>query len=88
MAASLINGKMVAGRLGGFDERELQKIIADTYPSRRDIITIGSSRSMQLRKRFFYGDQDFFNHSMAAASIQDYVSVVSLYMQRVILQKL
>ena len=79
MATALINGKMVAGPLGGYDERELQRIVVKNYPSRRDIITIGSSRNMQLRKRFFHGNQDFFNHSMAAASIEDYVSVVSLY---------
>jgi len=82
MAASLMDGKMLAGPLGGYDERELQRIVVEGHPSRRDIIAIGSSRNMQLRKRFFYGDKDFFNHSMAAASIQDYVSVVGLYMHK------
>lgn len=79
VATSLMDGKMVAGALGGYDERELQKMVVQNYPSRRDVITVGSSRNMQVRKRFLRGDQDFFNHSMAAASIQDYVSVVSLY---------
>jgi hypothetical protein len=79
VATSLITGKMVAGPLGGYDERALQKLVVENYPSRRDVVTVGSSRNMQLRKRFLHGDQDFFNHSMAAASIQDYVSVVGLY---------
>jgi hypothetical protein len=78
-AASLLDDKMVAGPLGGYDERELQRLIVEQYPKRRDMITIGSSRNMLLRRRFFHGGIDFFNHSMAAARLEDYIAITGLY---------
>jgi len=38
------------GSFGGYDERELERTVAESYPSRRDIIAIGSSKHRQLRK--------------------------------------
>jgi len=77
--ANLLDEKMVAGPLGGYDERELQRMIVEQYPKRRDMIAIGSSRNMLLRRRFIHGDIDFFNHSMAGASLEDYTAIVGLY---------
>lgn len=78
-AANLLNGKMIAGSLGGYDERELQKLIVEHSPREREMITIGSSRNMLVRKRFIHGNIDFFNHSMAAASLEDYIAIAGLY---------
>ncbi len=78
-AANLLVGKMVAGPLGNYDERELQRLIVEHYPKRRDMIAIGSSRNMLLRKRFIHGDIDFFNHSMAGAGLEDYMAIAGLY---------
>ena len=78
-AATLLEGKMVAGPLGGYDERELQKLIVEHYSKRRDMITIGSSRNTLLRKRFIHEDIDFFNHSMAGAGLEDYIAILGLY---------
>jgi hypothetical protein len=58
-AANLLDEKMVAGPLGGYDEREFQRLIVENYPKRRDVVLIGSSRSMlaqevhRARYRFF-----------------------------------
>ena len=78
-AANLLEEKMVAGPLGGYDERELQRLIVEQYPKRRDMITIGSSRNMLLRKRFIHGEIDFFNHSMSGAGLEDHVVILGLY---------
>jgi len=78
-AANLLDGKMVAGPLGGYDERVLQELIIEQYPKKRDMIAIGSSRNMLLRKRFIDGDIDFFNHSMAGVSLEDYIAIIGLY---------
>jgi hypothetical protein len=78
-AASLLDEKMVAGPLGGYDERELQRLIVEQYPKRRDMITIGSSRNMLLRRCFLHGDIDFFNHSVSAVRLEDYMAIMGLY---------
>ena len=78
-SATLLDGKMVAGPLVGYDERELQRLIIEQYPKRREMITIGSSRNMLLRKRFIREDVDFFNHSMAGAGLEDYMAILGLY---------
>jgi len=78
-AANLLAGKMVAGPLGGYEERELQRLIIENYPKRRDVILIGSSRTMLLRRRFIQRDIDFFNHSMSGAGLEDYISIIGLY---------
>jgi hypothetical protein len=81
-ATSLIYGKMVAGPLGVFDERELQRLIVEEYPKQRDVIAIGSSRSMSLRGRFICGNPDFFNHSVAGARLEDYLAIIDFYREK------
>jgi hypothetical protein len=81
-ARFLINNTMVAGEFGRFEERELQRLVIRDYPHRRDIIALGSSRSFLMRKRFIPGDKDFFNHSVTAAGIPDYVTIIGMYRER------
>ena len=87
IALNLINGKMVAGYLGRSDERELERLVVENYPDRRDIIALGSSRSMLLRKRFIAGGVDFFNHAVSGGMIEDCVAIVGLYKRKGLLPK-
>ncbi len=82
VALQLISGKMVAGYLGRNDERELERLIVENYPERRDTIAIGSSRSMELRKRYVRGSVDFFNHSVSGAKIEDFIAIIGLYKRK------
>ncbi|HVN25522.1 MAG TPA: hypothetical protein VMT71_16255 [Syntrophorhabdales bacterium] len=87
VAMNLINGKMVAGYLGRSDERELERLIVENYPGRRDVIALGSSRSMLLRKRFLAGDVDFFNHAVSGGMVEDCVAIVGLYKKKGVLPR-
>jgi hypothetical protein len=79
VAENLLAGKMVAGVSGGYEEREFQRLIVENYPKRRDVILIGSSRTMHLRRDFIGGEVDFFNHSMTQAGLEDCISIIGLY---------
>ena len=81
VVSSLLNGKMVAGRMS-YDERELQRLIVEQYPGRRDMVVIGSSRTMVLRKKFINGNPDFFNHSVSGAVIEDFPAIIGLYKEK------
>lgn len=78
-ATSLIEGKMVAG-LKNYDDRLFQKYLIESFDKKMDVIAIGSSRTMQLRKSFFLNDTlNYFNHSVSGASLEDYISIIGLY---------
>jgi hypothetical protein len=81
-ASSLLQGKMVAGPLGLRDERELQKLVVEGYSDARDFIAIGSSRTMPLRGAFIRGARTFFNHSVAGAGLEDFLTIIGLYRER------
>jgi hypothetical protein len=78
VAKSLFAGKMVAGAMD-YDEREFQRFIIENNPARIDAIAIGSSRTMGLRGVHLGGSETFFNHSMAAASLEDYIGLIGIY---------
>lgn len=78
-AKTLINGNMISG-LRNYDERLFQKLVIQNLNIRNDAIAIGSSRTMQLRKRYFLNSQNsFFNHSVSSANINDFISIIGLY---------
>ena len=78
-AKALTNGKMVAG-LKDYDQRIFQELIIKNLKVKSDVIVIGSSRSMQLRKRFFLKDEiNFFNYSVSGASLEDYIAIIGTY---------
>ena len=85
--ANLLKGKMVAGWFGTRDERELQRLIIKYYQGHRDMAVIGSSRAMQLRKRFIQGNVDFFNHSVSGAGVEDFISIIGIYREKGVLPK-
>ena len=78
-AKALTSGKMIAG-LKNIDERLWQDLIIKNLQVRNDVIAIGSSTTMQLRKGVVSKDRiNFFNHSVAGASLEDYIAIVGAY---------
>lgn len=78
-AKSLTDGKMIAG-FSNFDERLFQALVIKNLKVKNDVIAVGSSKSMLLRKRFFLDDKiNFFNHSVSGASLEDYISIIGAY---------
>jgi len=78
-AKALTSGKMIAG-FETNDDRLFQELIIKNLRVRNDVIAIGSSTTMHLRKEFVSKDRiNFFNHSVAGASIEDYIAFVGAY---------
>jgi len=76
---SLVNGKMIAG-LKNYDERVFQKLVINNLQVKNDVIVIGSSRSMKVRKHFISNQKmNFFNHSVSGASLEDYIAIIGIY---------
>ena len=63
------------------NERRLQKFYIETLQDKKDVIAVGSSRSMMINKEMFK-QKSFFNNSVAGASIEDYLAVVNMYDQK------
>lgn len=76
----LIDGNIVAG-IKDFDNRTriLQKYIIKKNPKKMDLIVLGSSRSFYIRKHFFKSGECFFNHSVGAATLEDYIAFIGIY---------
>jgi len=78
-AKALTNGKIISG-LHNADQRSLQELIIKNLHVKNDVIVIGSSKSMMLRKRFFLTDEiNYFNHSAYGGSLEDYLSIIGAY---------
>ena len=78
-AKALTSGKMVAG-LQNIDDRLFQELIIRNLRVRNDVIAIGSSTTMHLRKGVVSKDRiNFFNHSVNGASLEDYIAIVGAY---------
>jgi hypothetical protein len=78
---SMLQGKIVAGLIN-FDERKLQEIIIKENNKKMDFITLGSSRSLMLRKRYFlHNNVNYFNHSLSGDSLEDLIGIVGIYKQ-------
>jgi len=78
-AKVLTNGHMIAG-LKDNDERLFQELIIKNLKVKNEVVLIGSSRSMEIRKRFFLEDKTtFFNHSVSGASLEDYIAIIGIY---------
>jgi len=78
-AQELANGKIVAG-LKNFNERIFRKKIIENIKNPPEWIALGSSRIMQLRKRFFIdNNQTFQNLAVSGASLEDYLALIQVY---------
>jgi len=80
IAEILLTGTNVAN-MSDYNERLLQKFYISGLTQPKDIIVLGSSRSMQLSSSLFPG-RTFFNNSVSGASIEDYLAIDELYEQR------
>lgn len=73
----LLQGCNAAG-LSNYDERLLQKYLINSPGWQKEIIVLGSSRSMQVRGEFFPG-RSFFNHSVAGGTLEDDTAIYGMY---------
>lgn len=81
-AKDIVSGHIIGG-LKDFDERLFVKNIIENTHNEPDFIAIGSSRTMQLRKRMFLdNNKTFFNLSVSGASLEDYIGIVSTYQMK------
>ncbi len=80
VAAYLLNGKNVAN-IGNYDERLLQRIIIENDKKSRDVIVLGSSRSMQIGLDLFPGES-FMNHSVSGAGLGELVAIHEMYVRK------
>ena len=84
IADILLSGHNVAN-IGNYDERLLQKDIIQNDQRQIDIIVLGSSRSMQINSQTIndiFQDQIFFNHAVSGASVEDYIAILDLYLEK------
>jgi hypothetical protein len=73
----IINSGNNVANAGNYDARLFQKIYIDKLSESKNIIVIGSSRSMQIREGLFNGT--FFNNSVSGAVLEDYIAITQLY---------
>lgn len=80
-AKDIAQGKIIAG-LHNFDERIFRKRTIQNIKYKVNWVAIGSSRTMQLRHRFFLDSNDTFqNYSVSSASLEDYIALVSIHVK-------
>ncbi len=77
IADLLLSGKNVEG-ITNYDERILQKYIIKELTAPKDIIVLGSSRSMLISSALFPA-YTFLNNSVSGGGIQDYIAMSELY---------
>ncbi|MCW5876557.1 MAG: DUF1574 family protein [Anaerolineales bacterium] len=76
MAVIMLSGQNVAN-IVNYDHRLLQKMYFESLENPAQVIVAGSSRSMLINATMFPGVQ-FYNASMAGASIEDYLALQQL----------
>ena len=81
IARSLFEGNMIAGPIN-YNEGEFQRMIVENSLSPIDMVVVGSSRGMGVRKRFIRTEKTFFNHSMTAATLEDLMAILGLYLAK------
>jgi len=86
IARLLSEGKNVAN-ITDYDERLLQKFFVERLKNRRDVLVLGSSRSMNLGPDLFPG-MTFYNASVSGASLEDDYAILQLYREHNLLPRL
>lgn len=78
-AAALAEGKMIVG-WGNFNDRHFRESLIRHESKKIDVLAIGSSRIMMLRKSFFHDDNiSFANQFVTSARLEDLVALVGIY---------
>lgn len=80
LANHLLKGENVAN-VSNYDDRLLQKYYILDYHSFIDTIVLGSSRSMEIRSEK-NSNNTFHNHSVAGATIEDYIAIFGMYYEK------
>ena len=80
LARLLLSGKN-ALNVEDFDERGLQKAYVQGLKVPKDLVILGSSRSMQLGQEQFPGET-VFNSSVSGGALEDYIAIYHLYRER------
>lgn len=86
VARLLSEGKDVAN-VTDYDERLVQKFFVERLQSRRDVLILGSSRSMNLGSDLFPG-MTFYNASVSGATLEDDYAILQIYREHHLLPKL
>jgi hypothetical protein len=86
IAAMLLAGKPVAGLID-YDDRLVQRHYIAGLSARRDVVVLGSSRTMQVRATGFPG-RSFFNHSLTGGILDDYIAIARDYAARGLMPRL
>jgi len=81
IADLLLQGHNVAYISPNYNDRLVQKFYIEGLSKPKDIVVLGSSRSMQINPRWF-SKGSFFNHSVVAGSLDDYMAIYQLYRQK------
>ncbi|MDD2714810.1 MAG: DUF1574 family protein [Candidatus Wallbacteria bacterium] len=67
--------------IDSFDERIMQKNIINSFEESPKIISLGSSRIMQIESNLF-SDNTFFNHFVSGASLEDFIAIMGMYFDK------
>jgi hypothetical protein len=77
VAHALASGSFISFLANDFHDKCVVAAMIDTWPPVPDVVAIGSSRTMQLRANLF-PKSSFYNASVFAARLPDYMGLVEL----------
>jgi hypothetical protein len=80
MAELLLSGSNVATSVN-YDDRLLQKHYISHLQKSKEVVVLGSSRTMLIRSNLFPGTR-FMNNSVSGASIEDLLAIYELYSKK------
>lgn len=80
IAAALARGDYVAGA-ANYDDRLVQKYYVEQLDRPKDVLVLGSSRSMQLRAALFPG-RTVYNAAVGGGTVEDYLAIYELFHRR------
>jgi len=64
-----------------YNDRLMKKVFISGISQSKEVIVLGSSRSLQLRSTIFPG-KSFFNNGVAGATFEDYLALYELYISQ------
>jgi hypothetical protein len=79
IARIMLSGRNVAN-LTDYNERRVQACFAERLVERRDVLVLGSSRSMQVSSDTF-PSRTFYNAGLSGATLEDHVGLLELYVE-------
>ncbi len=80
MVDIMLTGKNIAN-ISNYKERIFQDYYIAASDEKKDIIMLGSSKSLQIGSDLFTR-KSFFNHSVSGATLQDYMAILEMYIEK------